>query len=185
LPEIQQVAAQAATNVVAPPNPARVPPASDTPGNLAAANTSLTRPDSTPPSGATPSVKLWQVNPELLSASTRLVYQIHASRFPYRLAGELLWRNDGTRYNALLRYSALGLKRMQTSRGAITGQGLAPERFSDKYRSEVAAHFNYPQAKVTFSANTPDAPLLAGAQAACLPQQDCRACLTREVQALG
>jgi hypothetical protein len=39
-----------------------------------------------------------------------------------------------------------------------------PERFSDKFRSELAAHFNRQQGKVTFSANTPDAPLLAGAQ---------------------
>jgi len=99
-----------------------------------------------------------------LSASTRLIYQVKASRFPYRLSGELLWRNEGDRYQALLRYSALGLARSQTSRGRITDLGLVPERFSDKYRSEVAAHFNYEQAKVTFSANTPDAPLLSGAQ---------------------
>lgn len=92
------------------------------------------------------------------------MYQVRASRFPYRLSGELLWRNEGDRYQALLRYSALGLTRAQTSRGRITDQGLAPERFSDKYRSEVAAHFNYARALVTFSANTPDAPLLAGAQ---------------------
>lgn len=104
------------------------------------------------------------VNRNVLSASTRLIYQVRASRFPYRLSGELLWRNKGDRYQALLRYSALGLTRAQTSHGRITKQGLAPERFSDKYRSEAVAHFNYEHAKVTFSANTPDAPLLAGAQ---------------------
>jgi len=37
-------------------------------------------------------------------------------------------------------------------------------RFSDKYRSEVAAHFDREKGRVTFSANTPDVPLLAGAQ---------------------
>lgn len=111
-----------------------------------------------------PTERLLLVKGDALRDSTRLIYQVRASRFPYRLSGELLWRNEGGSYQALLRYSALGLTRVQTSRGRITGQGLAPERFSDKYRSEVAAHFNYPQAKVTFSANTPDAPLLVGAQ---------------------
>ena len=42
--------------------------------------------------------------------------------------------------------------------------GHAPARFSDKKRSEVAAHFVREQGKITFSANTPDAPLLDGAQ---------------------
>jgi hypothetical protein len=41
---------------------------------------------------------------------------------------------------------------------------LAPIRFSDKYRSEVAAHFNREVGKVTFSANTPDVLLMVGAQ---------------------
>jgi len=119
-----------------------------------------TRATASPPAGA----QSFAFNRKTLSNSTRLIYQVKASRFPYRLSGELLWRNEGDRYQALLRYSALGLTRAQTSRGRITEQGLAPERFSDKYRSEVAAHFNYKEAKVTFSANTPDAPLLAGAQ---------------------
>jgi len=70
----------------------------------------------------------------------------------------------GDNYSARLRYSVLGLTRLQTSRGLISDAGLAPERFADKYRSEVAAHFNYAQGRVTFSANSPDAPLLPGAQ---------------------
>jgi len=127
---------------------------------LAARPLNPTRAYASPPSG-TPSFAFKSAT---LSASTRLIYQVKASRFPYRLSGELLWRNEGDRYQALLRYSALGLARSQTSRGRITDLGLVPERFSDKYRSELAAHFNYEQAKVTFSANTPDAPLLSGAQ---------------------
>ena len=94
----------------------------------------------------------------------RLVYKVFANRFPFSLNAELLWRNSGESYNARLNFSAFGQNRSQTSRGLISDVGLAPERFSDKYRSEVAAHFNYPQGKVTFSANTPDAPLLTGAQ---------------------
>ena len=50
--------------------------------------------------------------------------------------------------------------------GLLSPTGLLPERFSDKrYRkSEVAAHFDRTQGKITFSANTPEAALLRGAQ---------------------
>lgn len=103
-------------------------------------------------------------NKQSLSASKKLIYTLKTNKFPFTLNAELLWRNQGDSYNARLRYSAFGIARVQTSQGQITDAGLAPERFSDKYRSEVAAHFNYDQHKVTFSANTPDAPLLDGAQ---------------------
>jgi len=94
----------------------------------------------------------------------RLSYQVLTNKFPYRLGAELLWQPKGEQYEARLEISAFGQARVQTSRGQITPQGLAPLRFSDKFRSEVAAHFNRAQGKVTFSANTPDAPLLTGAQ---------------------
>lgn len=99
-----------------------------------------------------------------LSASARLSYVVKSNKFPFPLTGELLWRNQGSEYSARLRYSILGQTRMQTSQGRITPTGLAPERFADKYRSEVAAHFDYAQGKVIFSANTADAALLPGAQ---------------------
>jgi len=101
---------------------------------------------------------------ERLTGSVRLRYKVSANKFPFTLSGELLWQNQGDQYQARLSYSAFGLSRAQTSQGQITGSGLAPQRFADKYRSEVAAHFNYPEGKVTFSANTPDAALLTGAQ---------------------
>lgn len=113
-----------------------------------------------PPLGEEP----LRFNAQSLSASRKLIYTLKTNKFPFTLNAELLWRNQGDGYSARLRYSALGMARAQTSQGRITDVGLAPERFSDKYRSEVAAHFNYEQHKVTFSANTPDAPLLAGAQ---------------------
>ena len=96
--------------------------------------------------------------------AVRLKYQVSANKFPFRLGAELLWQPTGEQYAARLEISAFGQARVQTSRGQITPQGLAPLRFSDKFRSEVAAHFNRAQGKVTFSANTPDVPLLAGAQ---------------------
>ena len=54
--------------------------------------------------------------------------------------------------------------RLQTSEGDITPQGLAPRRFGDKSRNEQAAHFNRDTQRISFSANTPEVPLLPGAQ---------------------
>lgn len=100
----------------------------------------------------------------VIPASLNLQYDVSSNKFPFRLNAELGWQQDGASYDAKLSFGAFGLRRVQTSRGQITSDGLAPLRFSDKYRSEVAAHFVREKGKVTFSANTPDAPLLAGAQ---------------------
>jgi len=117
-----------------------------------------------PPPQRHPRARPPSFNIASLTGSVRLHYTVSANKFPFSLKGELLWRNLGEQYEARLSYSAFGLNRAQTSRGQIAATGLAPLRFADKYRSEVAAHFNYPEGRVTFSANTPDAPLLAGAQ---------------------
>ncbi len=100
----------------------------------------------------------------IVPGSVTLKYQVASNRFPFGLNAELAWRQDGASYDARLVFGALGLSRVQTSRGQISGEGLAPLRFSDKYRSEVASHFVRDKGKVTFSANTPDVALLAGAQ---------------------
>ncbi len=97
-------------------------------------------------------------------ASLNLKYEVSSNKFPFSLNAEMGWRQDGESYDARLAFGAFGLRRVQTSRGQITADGLSPSRFSDKYRSEVAAHFVREKGQVTFSANTPDAPLLDGAQ---------------------
>lgn len=100
-------------------------------------------------------------------APARLKYDIkgEVKGFPYFANGELLWVQDGTSYQARLEISHFLLgSRVQTSKGQLTPQGLEPLRFGDKVRSEVAAHFERSKNKVSFSANTPDAPLLPGAQ---------------------
>ena len=97
-------------------------------------------------------------------ASVRLKYLVQANKFPFSVNAELAWQTDAQTYDARLTISAFGQARTQTSRGQITAQGLAPLRFSDKYRSEVAAHFNRETGKATFSANTPDVLLSPGAQ---------------------
>ena len=102
-----------------------------------------------------------------IPASTRLKYDVSGlvKGFRYYVSGELLWLQDGKTYDARLEISHFLLgSRVQTSKGALTPLGLEPLRFGDKVRSEVAAHFQRAKGVVTFSANTPDAPLMPMAQ---------------------
>jgi hypothetical protein len=102
-----------------------------------------------------------------LPGSQRLKYTItgEVRSLTYHASAELLWQNDGNAYEARLEVGAFLLgSRVQTSTGRITAEGLAPKRFSDKVRSEVAAHFERDKGKVIFSANTPEVPLQPGAQ---------------------
>ena len=134
-----------------------------------AESTSNTNQSSTPPGAAqgalpAPAAPPWRI---LVPGPTRLKYGLKGEikGFPYSANGELLWLHDGNKYEARLEISVflLGTK-VQTSKGELTPQGLAPIRFGDKYRSEVAAHFERSKGKVTFSANTPDVPLQPDAQ---------------------
>jgi len=97
-------------------------------------------------------------------ASARLSYGIEADRFPYTASAEFVWQHDGASYQASMAISKLVTVRSQTSSGSVGANGLMPTRFADKSRSEVAAHFDREGGKVTFSANTPEAALLAGTQ---------------------
>jgi len=107
-----------------------------------------------------------------LPGSIRLKYKAVGAKDGKNYYGnsELNWQNNGAEYAAALEVQAsfpasLFLKpRIMTSEGQVTENGLAPKRFSDKSRSERAAHFERDKGKVTFSANTPDAPWIAGAQ---------------------
>lgn len=99
--------------------------------------------------------------------AVRLKYdvKIEYRGIPATFSGALLWLQDGNTYDARMEIS-LGLlgSVVQTSKGQLGNHGLEPTRFSDKRRSEVAAHFERNRGIVVFSANTPDAPLLPGAQ---------------------
>ena len=99
--------------------------------------------------------------------SVRLKYDVAGivKGFKYFVSGDLSWLHEGGNYTARLEIShfLLGSK-VQTSKGAITARGLEPLRFGEKVRSEVAAHFERDKGKVSFSANTPDVPLLPLAQ---------------------
>lgn len=83
----------------------------------------------------------------------------------YYASPELLWRHDGDKYEARTEVSAFLLgSRVFSSTGHLSADGLAPDRFSDKFRSERAAHFERDKGLVSFSANSPSAALLPGAQ---------------------
>jgi hypothetical protein len=102
-----------------------------------------------------------------LPAPTRLEFDVNgqARKFTYSASAELLWQHDGSRYEARQEVSAFLMgSRAQRSVGAVTAHGLQPERFSDKSRSERAAHFDHAKGRVTFSANTPAAAVGPGAQ---------------------
>ena len=113
------------------------------------------------------SVSAKAVRSILVPPSAHLKYDIkgEVKGFPYQVRGDLRWAQDGKTYDARMEISHFLLgSRVQTSTGLLSRQGLEPRRFGDKVRSEVAAHFDYEKNKVTFSANSPEAPLLSGAQ---------------------
>ena len=102
-----------------------------------------------------------------LPASARLDYKMTGSAkgLTYHAQGELLWQHGGGSYNARMTVKALFIgSRTLTSTGQVSPQGLAPSRFSDKSRSEVAAHFEPDKGRVSFSANTPPVPWIEGTQ---------------------
>ncbi len=102
----------------------------------------------------------------LVPGSVRLKFNAVGQRakMDYTALGEMLWLHDGKNYEARMELSVLFSKRSLTSTGRLTGDGLAPSRFSDRFRSEQAAHFERDRGRITFSANTPEAALLPGAQ---------------------
>lgn len=105
--------------------------------------------------------------PVQIPPPVRLGFEVkgQAKKFDYTARAELLWQHDGSRYEARQEVSAFLIgSRTQRSTGLVTAQGLQPERFSDRSRSEQAAHFDYAQGRVTFSANTPQAAIGPGAQ---------------------
>lgn len=102
-----------------------------------------------------------------LPASARLEYKMtgFAKGLTYHANAELLWRNAGSSYDARMTVSALFLgSRSLSSTGQVNADGLAPTRFADKSRQEVAAHFEPDKGQITFSANTPSAPWIKGTQ---------------------
>ena len=184
-PTAQENGAQAATDTIAesaalpPPEPdlpaesaAATPPASTTTVAQAAAAApapalsaaAFSEPSST---GASAGPQTTPVTAISLPGSARLQYKVVglSKSLNYQATAELIWKASGDRYEAALSVSAFLVgSRSMTSVGQITASGLAPTRFADKGRNELAAHFEAAKGKIIFSANTPDAPWVEGAQ---------------------
>ena len=174
-PVAQSIRAQAAIDSVAIEAPPAVAenPIADTPQPASTPTQAVVT--ASPPSAATPAVvataptgpKTTPVTAISLPGSARLQYKVVglSKNLNYQANSELAWKTNGDSYEVMMKVSAFLVgSRSMTSVGKITGSGLAPTRFADKFRSELAAHFEADKGKITFSANTPDAPWLEGAQ---------------------
>lgn len=159
-------------SATAPASPSATAPTPALPLAQLALSAEPTQPEQATPSAtlAIPSAGANSASPSLpvnLPGSARIKYDVtaQAKGLQYQAEAELLWRHDGNQYDARLDVSALFLgTRTQTSQGRLGAAGLLPVRFSNKSRSEQAAHFDYDTSRIRFSANTPDASLQIGAQ---------------------
>jgi hypothetical protein len=123
--------------------------------------------DITPPGGQPGEGASTAAPPVRLPAPVKLAFDVagQSKKLDYQARAELVWQHDGARYEARQEVSVFLLgSRTQRSTGLVTSQGLQPERFGDRRRSERAAHFDYTRGRVTFSANTPEAAVGPGAQ---------------------
>ena len=160
-PLVQAPAAAPVAEAVAPLT--EVAPPADT----VVAQAASAEPAQAEPPNAEPAPAGKPLPPAQPPASTRLQYVVagQAKGFHYNATGTLDWELGDGRYSARMemRMPLLG-SRVQTSAGGIGPEGLMPERFADKGRSERAAHFERDTHRIRFSINTPDAELLPGAQ---------------------
>ena len=141
-----------------PPAPASEPAPEPTPAppSTAASDAVPAAPDTAEPARpATPSGNRW------------LRYDVtgQAKGLNYRASADMRWQHADGRYVAeyTVRAFLVG-SRSQRSEGRLTERGLQPERFTDKSRSERAAHFEPEQGRIRFSNNAPDAEWLPGTQ---------------------
>lgn len=119
------------------------------------------------PAAAPPGPQQTPVTAMALPESARLDYKVTggARGLSYHANAELAWSHTDSDYEARMTVSALFIgSRSMASKGQVGAEGLAPTRFSDKYKNEVAAHFEPDKGQVSFSANTPSVPWIKGAQ---------------------
>lgn len=141
------------------PTDADEPAAAPADGSLASSSRLQLQADPAPTASTPP--------PVVLPPDADLAYQVQgqARGLRYTASGELRWRQADGRYELSMRLSAFLVgSRSQSSAGQIDASGLLPERFTDRTRSERAAHFDRSDGRIRFSNNAPDADLLPGAQ---------------------
>ena len=102
-----------------------------------------------------------------IPAPVFLKYQVlgMSKQMNYSAWAEFSWQHDGHRYDSKLEVGAFLLgSRSQTSQGTLGAEGLMPQRFGDKFRTEVASHFQRDKGVISFSNNAPEVSMLKGAQ---------------------
>ena len=134
-----------------------------------AAETSLPMAQATPPASNALTAKTGDFPP-----STQINYKLVGQErgLIYNASGSLKWQAQAANdkglpraYEAELQVKAFLVgSRILRSTGSLTDNGLAPLRYSDRWRGERAAHFETANQKISFSGNMPSAPLQAGAQ---------------------
>jgi hypothetical protein len=134
-----------------------------------AAETSLPMAQATPPASNSLTAKTGDFPP-----STQINYKLVGQErgLIYNASGSLKWQAQAANdkglpraYEAELQVKAFLVgSRVWRSTGSLTDNGLAPLRYSDRWRGERAAHFETANQKISFSGNMPSAPLQAGAQ---------------------
>lgn len=99
-------------------------------------------------------------------APVTLKYEVEGVvRYSFTGSAELMWRHDGRSYNSSLAVRKFGINlRVWTSRGSLTKEGLAPDRFVSKTGKEVSANFLREKGLVVFSEDSPQVTLEPGAQ---------------------
>ena len=149
------------------------------PSTEATATPAAPEPVPVPAPVTTPSEPAVAINPESLAppwlanakfvfpATAKLLYDVigESKGIRYSADGELVWQHDGANYkmNLDIRHVLLG-SRSQNSVGQLGEQGVQPKRFGDKYKQEVAAHFERDKGLVVFSASSTPQVLQPGAQ---------------------
>ena len=158
---LPQTVADGASAPDVAPAPAPRADASDSSAPAAPPGIAVLAPGGAPDGAGVPQV------PVRLPPPARLDFEVQgeAKRMQYHASAELVWQHDGQQYQARQEIRVLFFgARSQTSVGEITPLGLQPRRFGDRSRSEKAAHFDFAQGQVTFSANNPSARIAPGAQ---------------------
>ncbi|MCU0924716.1 MAG: DUF3108 domain-containing protein [Hydrogenophaga sp.] len=150
-----------------PPSEGVPAPATDPATDLDAVVVAAAAPN-TSPAAPPPAARASSLPPAQPPGPADLRYDIdgRAKGLRYSADAHLRWQPSGNRYSAELEISAFLVgNRVQTSRGRLEAQGLAPERFGDRRRSnEKATHFDSASQRIRYSSNAPDTPLLPGAQ---------------------
>jgi hypothetical protein len=149
-----------------------MPPATNTPPTPIDTVAALPEKTSYVPPPQTPQDKALVAKPGSFPENIQINYKLTGRErgLDYYASGFLKWQvkpagSTPRNYEAEVRVRAFLVgSRIWRSQGVLADDGLMPKRYSDSWRSERAAHFDAEQRTISFSGNTPSAPLQAGAQ---------------------